>query len=321
MNVHDLTSVYTFAPFSSKPHEDFVVKEWEEYKQWYVKNMIFVGNCTLEEALPSLLYRYPVYYGKPQTAFYSQARLRRLFDPAKIKSVNPSIRYVWGGPVVLCDKSRNPESQDTYVLHTWGVNLESQTTDDYATYVNKRDGRLKRGLYTKTTKAMVKHILDASMTAKNTATVAHVVMPQVGLGAFLRALTHFEDQEFAKNVLVNLLEDMVPAYPALRVHYCVYASGEDGTQRPNTKVNPKPNLTVWHGNGKKRDNHGDMFHVLNALSKVKVLIGVNAWDPKSFVGNGMVRDPTIDGMMVAGGGAGRVWKNSSFLHNPLLIFS
>jgi hypothetical protein len=45
---------------------------------------------------------------------------------------------------------------------------------------------------------------------------------------------------------------------------------------------------------------------------------VNAWDPKSFIGNGLMYDNTIDGYSVAGFGPGNKLMNSSYFHNPFL---
>ena len=45
---------------------------------------------------------------------------------------------------------------------------------------------------------------------------------------------------------------------------------------------------------------------------------VNAWDSNSYIGNGLLNDPTIDGWFVAGYGPNKKLKNSSFLHNPVL---
>ncbi len=51
---------------------------------------------------------------------------------------------------------------------------------------------------------------------------AHVVLPQIGLGAFLSGLHNTDDVYFAKSTLGSALEELVPLYPYLKMHYVIY---------------------------------------------------------------------------------------------------
>jgi hypothetical protein len=50
-------------------------------------------------------------------------------------------------------------------------------------------------------------------------------------------------------------------------------------------------------------------------SNLKHTMIVNAWDNKSFIGNGLRRDGSIDGWLVGGWGPNENLLNSSYLHN------
>ena len=43
---------------------------------------------------------------------------------------------------------------------------------------------------------------------------------------------------------------------------------------------------------------------------------INAWDSRSWIGNGGSKDSTIDGMLISGAGAATKLPNTSYLHNP-----
>lgn len=299
-----LIDTYTFRPFESMEMEEFVRKEWETNREkhdiLYLRVSLDASHKKVNE---SLFYRYPVYFGKPMRGYYSQSKLETLMNITKIPKVDPSVRYILGGQVSLRDGSR--KGKDTYVFHTWGINLESHLTEDYKTFVDRR-GRLKRDAYENLTADIVASLFYATekVRVERKWTVAHLVLPQLGLGAFLTGLKSKEDKDWAIQNFLNILIETSKELPHIHTHYCIF--------------NADRKRVIGFGSNLKVYCKGDMFQVLKGLQKVDLLIGVNAWDSKSWVGNGMARDPTIDGFMVAGTGPGRAWQNSSFLHNPLL---
>ena len=101
----NLLKLYSFKPFSSMFLEDFVKRTWEEKAHVIHEDMIFVGNSSLTKALPSLLYRYPVYYGKPMPSMFSTSKWKALMKALDIDpKVDPDLLYVWGGPVEVVDE-------------------------------------------------------------------------------------------------------------------------------------------------------------------------------------------------------------------------
>lgn len=302
MDLDQLLKVYTFPPFGSKAMECFVRKEWEKKgsKAFHEPLIVEIGSSPTAKALKdSLLYRYPVYFGRPMKDFYAKTLVRS----SLIEKVDPSVRYVLAGKVVL----RNSLSNSSWVFHTWGINLESPTTHDYKTFVDSK-GQLKKKKYKKLLTDILGALLYGAMVVceKEKEKEATMVLPQLGLGAFLSSLSDPRQVDWCISSFLAILTSLADDYPKIKIHYCIYR-GVAKTERL------KPNLVVHQG--------CDMFGLLKHLAKVPLLIGVNAWDSKSWIGNGMARDPTIDGFMVAGHGPGKAWQNSSYLHNPLLYFS
>lgn len=299
-----MIETYAFRPFESRKMEEFVRREWETNQKMHDIRYFRVSlNASHKKVHESLLYRYPVYFGNPVRGYYSQSKLEDLVDVAKIPKVDPSVRYILGGQVSLRDGSRR--GKDTYVFHTWGINLESHLAEDYKTFVDTH-GRLRREPYENLTVDIVTSLLYAAekLRVERKKKRAHVVLPQLGLGAFLTGLKSKEDKEWAIQNFLNILVETSKNLPNIHIYYCIYNANRKRV------IDFGSNLSVYY--------KGDMFQVLKSLKKVDLLIGVNAWDSKSWVGNGMARDPTIDGFMVAGTGPCRAWQNSSFLHNPLL---
>lgn len=312
----ELLKIYTYHPFESIQLENFVKKVWSKKSQEIHEEMIFVGNAKLMSSLPSLLCRYPVYYGRPMTSMYSERKLSKVLKGCpKETEIDESQRYVWGGPVDVMDENGKCLRKNllSYVFHTWGVNLESKETYDYNLYVKK--GRLQRRPFKATVEIMLNQLLSGVGMIDYDGKDVHIVIPQLGQGAFLSSLESAEDVEWIKKCFLNLLAKVSKTYSYIQIHYCLFDNG------PNVKSTH--NLHIHKGNGSKffGSNPGDMFYVARQLDDVDLLILVNAWDSRSFIGNGMAKDPTIDGFMVAGTASGRYWRNTSYLHQPLLHYT
>lgn len=366
--LQNLISVYTFQPFVTKDMEEWVKHVWKLKNKRIHNNMIYAGNVSFQTAKKSLLYRYPVYYGYLLFEKIDIYRFASLYPPSKeseknghinsvinkVMRVNPFHRYVWGGPVYVRTKSgksiRTKRNQTTYVLHTWGVNLETPLTDDYKQFIDA-EKYLRREAYASVTLKMLENIAKSIEIIMNgikktrKKDQVHLVMPQIGAGAFLSALYYRSDYKFASTFLFNAVT-YTPNQKSIRdnsfilsrsvtrtlnrisrlfeknnvhIHYCIY-DGKTVNHAQNVVSNVSNLVTVHYGNGIHTfgKNEGDIFYVLRKLNNSKHLILVNAWDSKSFVGNGMSIDPTIDGFIVSGTKNGSHWQNTSFLHNPIL---
>ena len=290
-----------------------------------------------DRILASLVLRYPVYYGKPQTNAFSPQRVIQVlgYDPTDLfYFLKNQLRYSIVGPAVYESKIV-PEPDNIgrmFVASLWGVNLESVNTPDYQVFVDQY-GRLKKNLYSEEQKkiaALIRTSIKQGFFASGGK--IHARVPPIGLGAFLSALKNPEDQNFARQSFIKALDEacspeFLPKTEASQVDLCLFDPapfyvGERG-RLPATKnivlavgpVNgnlfqiPIPRSSGQPGFIRPRA----AFHEENE-SSVPMLF--NAWDSMSFIGNGGREDSTIDGYMVAGTGPGAFLPNSSYLHNP-----
>ncbi len=293
----DVLSVYRFPFFSTDRQRDCVRSTWiSEHQTINDRTFLVVPDRHIaNQVRASLVYRVPVYYGKPETEMFDSSAVERVlgYSVAQHSSVNPEVRYAVCGPVTS-------ENHVFHVIHTWGVNLESQTTDDYRMYIDPSNDRLIRHLYENTVAEMIKMIMTAATQSRRKG--VRIRMPLIGLGAFLNEIPtrdrSFAYRTFFKSV-VKSAEEILPRDS--RVDIVIRDPSTPGQLSSTTT----------------RVEVGDLFDVSSYTAReIRHLYLVNAWDPRSFIGNGGSHDPTIDGMMAAGYGPGAKLANSSYLHNP-----
>ncbi len=256
----------------------------------------------------SCFHRYPVYYGRPVGHMYNKKKVEDLFgynldtDP---KNVDPSLRYAIVGQAAV-ETGTNPLSISyIYVVHAWGVNLEETTTDDYKTFVDAQ-GNIRMDLYSKQLYDMFRLCFKgARYAAKKTGRRAFLRIPLIGMGQFLSAVDH-RNKQLAISSFLDSIERVSNEFPDVRANVEDFGS----TITPDAYFITK---TLFINSG------GDLFDknvpedVSSAGPFVTVL--VNAWDSKSFIGNGLAQDSTIDGFMTSATGPGKSLPNTSFLHN------
>jgi hypothetical protein len=126
-------------------------------------------------------------------------------------------------------------------------------------------------------------------------------LPRIGLGAFISAINP------------KYLEDIIEAN-AYAIEYVW----------PKSTHDVKVILCEYDSNRFRRLNSSvirtaqcDLFNI-GPQNPGETLILVNAWDNRSYIGNGGASDPTIDGFMVSGVSAGKTFPNSSYTHNHFI---
>jgi hypothetical protein len=79
------------------------------------------------------------------------------------------------------------------------------------------------------------------------------------------------------------------------------------------------NIIIWNSYSNFENNFADNnLYDTSKINKEHTLMLVNEWNSKSFIGNGLKHDDTINGFSVAGHGIGKELINSSYFHNPFL---
>jgi hypothetical protein len=267
--------------------------------------------------LTSLVLRYPVYFGQPKTDMYDAAAVHRVlgYDPATVPKPDTRLHYGILGPLVLEDKPNEVPGKRAWALHVWGQNFEKAASDDSKQYLKGT------GLAMTVDKVAIGVIMDDLFGAV-LAAVQHlrdvktqglivVRVPLVGLGAFLS----YPQQQGADAVVSTVKRTYYGAAAKTGkkakamnavVHILNYGGFVlDASEFPKFKA----------GSGVVMQSKAPQHDLFAPLQAKATTILVNAWDSRSFVGNGLDDDNTIDGFMVAGIGPGGQMRNSSFLHN------
>jgi hypothetical protein len=209
------------------------------------------------------------------------------------------------------DRKRTTTDVEFRVAHTWGVNLETRDTYDYRTYVDD-DGKLRAAQYARTLLQTFESIIHGCMES-HTRTRTLIRMPKLGLGCYIQTLEE-SDRQHAHRMFMDCLHQAHANVGNSNVTIEVAAYGG---MSPGCDIKDiDSDFVKVFCSGPKDDLFCKDASIWQQADTMVCL--VNAWDSKSFIGNGGSRDPTIDGFMVAGIGAGKALVNTSYLHNPFL---
>ena len=265
--VDEILGIYNYPFFNDKKMVSFVKSVFNK-----PRNMVITtpdkSKFTSEDICKSFFSRIPVYFGKPMTTLFNDT-ISNYQQPFGIK-------------YAVCGKAYLMDNSYFYAIHTWGINLESNETDDYKNVV--KDEKINKTKYRNVTKKMIECIVKA----KNHYKLDKVYMPLIGLGAYLTAVSY--DQ----------------------VHVATTIFFEEISKTDLTVIILNKNSI----SAELYDKYKDNIEIGNLFTPRKGKYGVvNAWDSHSYIGNGGSRDNTIDGWFVAGYGPNKDLKNSSFLHN------
>jgi hypothetical protein len=313
----DVMKIYTYRNPLGNAHTNFVREQYIQDADYLTRDTRVITNFedghvwTTEEKQrlkDSCFHRYPVYYGCLMEHMYNKKKVNDLFgyDPVTDpKKVDPSLRYAIVGQAAVKTESNPPSISYIYVVHTWGVNLEESTTDDYRTFVDSQ-GNIKMDLYSRQLYDMFTLCFKgASYAAKKTGRRAFLRIPLIGMGQFLSAVD-YQNKQLAISAFLDNIERVSNKFPDVRANIEDFGS----------IITPGAYFitgTLFVNSG------GDLFDksVPEDVSSVGpyVTVLVNAWDPKSFIGNGLAQDSTIDGFMTSATGPGKSIPNTSFLHN------
>lgn len=292
--LQNLLSIYT-EPILQKRVERLCRITWDDSQkrshiQENARLWILSGYNT--QVHSSLAYRYPVYIGNPLPEYWHEQKMRDVlgYTSHQVQAAhkNNRARYIISAPAWT-------KHGWLTVLHTWGVNLESEDTEDYGRFV--QHGSLRRTKYARTVQKICYGLgYTATKLGINT-----LHLPLIGLGAFLSALYDSEDVAFCFATFGKALHNTASRFPKLQIN--VYMQ-----HKPHFPVETRPQPKNLRFVNRSLFNLKPPFH-RQAL--------VNAWDSHSFVGNGGVFDASVDGFWVSG--RKNPLKNTSFLHHPYLI--
>jgi hypothetical protein len=181
--------------------------------------------------------------------------------------------------------------------------------------VKEETGVLDRVGFERVVCATIELLFQAARYARQDSAVTdarcHLLLPMIGFGAYMSRIGAADVKWAVRCFCYALSRRAHDLRREVRVSLCDF----DGmTTDLDAALYP-----VHVGRGPME---GNLFAVARAAMRTaasKPVCVCNAWDARSLVGNGGVRDETIDGMLVAGAACETLWANSSYTHNVALV--
>jgi hypothetical protein len=322
----NILSIYKYNFLSDKT-EQFVKKIWKTphgfAKIHNSARLIVNKNLNKDEIKTHLSMRHPIHINGPQ---YKDIHHTKLFNilhltQSEIEKIpeNVWMRYGILAQTPILQNSDTIDVKKVWVLHTWGCNLETLDTTD-AKYVFQ-SGEFSQIRYLKVMHTMF-DIFENACLHVHKETNRNVVLrvTKLGFGAWLNEMPNcfiplmkrkYEEFLFALTQKYKWLEIRHPIYPNHQTFGSFSKSKWELLERNHDPF------------GKPKFVHDNDYVEIPIDSE---LIIVNAWDDRSFIGNGGSRDNSLDGWLVAGPcsgfpksefdlimGANMI--NASYLHN------
>jgi hypothetical protein len=328
--------IYTY-PFYSEPiHRHFVKNQFRSNYTEVCGSVCLIlpasvnhSPSDLQQISLSLIYRYPVYYGREQSNFFNWSKVRDTlgYDNTEVSELsNQGLdhRYAILGKisVMSCESPLTPAILATetgpniWICHTWGVNLETSETLDYQNLVD-HSGQINYNKYLDRHRELFQLIVKSATHARqqDSSQGVDIIIPMIGMGTYLRAMS-LKQQKICQHIWLTAFFDMLRNLPhQVHVKLCVYEP------TAFTAIISKLRLLRHQYGSKFKLGEGSrsgnlMVDVPNPEQTNRSVCVVNAWDTRSFIGNGGSHDPTLDGMIVSNyGKRNPQFRNTSYLHN------
>ncbi len=325
-HLKDIFSVYKFPFISDNTLLQYLIDQYVVNGQYLCgETRLFCPNSISEynkyDILQHLVRRIPVYFGQARNDLFNWERVTRVLNYGyqNLQLNNElvsNIRYAITGPINIMPYQGKPEIR-AWVTHLWGVNFESTASDDYKILYEKPGG-LDVDIYFDRQLDLFHLIFETAKYAQERENVKRVriQMPMIGLGQFLKAIPP-KAQEACQLLFVEAMGKVLSLNPEVHLKLCIF-SPHDFSQTCLDRINDlKPkyqNFSVGLGS-----QDGNLLLGVDNATRENgntLTCVVNAWDTRSFIGNGGSVDKTIDGFIVANaGGYNNQFRNTSYLHN------
>lgn len=314
---------------------DFVQKHETSSLKDTAKHLTIVYPKTLnsKDVKEHYKYRHPIHIGGPKYVDIHMAQMQKILgytqsDAERVdRKTNALMRYGILAPSIL---NKQLTSMDKcWFLHLWGVNMESLTTTD-AKYVCNGRGPFDSNKY--------KHLLDiffnivgGACDALHEYTSKGIIVLRIsklGFGAWATMIPSDQKTPLIDYYLEQLYK-IVSTRRWLQIRFPNYPSHKTFIIDHSTQnLEAEPNHDPFGAPLEYQKQEGYIRYPKNST-----LLIVNAWDDRSFIGNGGSQDNTLDGWVVDGGGKyfsksefyepnakepmkmGKSYVNVSILHN------
>lgn len=322
--------VYNTFPYGSQEHYDFVRHHFENTPEAMATRLVLPPSHNPESdqnVIKSLLFTSPVYWGKDRSDLHSwdqvEANLGYNLQSTQMSDTEVSAtRYARVGPIKVMAHGDLPE-REANLIHIWGFNAESDHTADYNTCIRGKSETEFKALYRARHLEALHMIIFSAVSSLKDDETAYIKSALFGAGVFLKALS-VSMHELALQLHLEAVREVLNHYQALITagvcrpfvfNMCIFTPGDfpdwyvEGYQTLAGEFSDI--FTV--GIGSKYGNV--LANVPYEDPKTRVFV-VNAGDPKSFIGNGMSKDATVEGFLIANArGFNNPFRNTGFLHN------
>jgi len=209
-------------------------------------------------------------------------------------------------------------AQEAYICHTWGVNLESRYTTDGRYVFSNGSCDDTKYFYLM---ALMMCQIEAAANEVHRQTGKRVVMrvSKLGLGVWASALkVNGKIPEKYPIQYRNFLIQMTKNKPWLTIFH------PDFDNKKTFKIQQENISDNYPGFDHLANTFADPFGPPDTIPDDSILLIINAWDDKSFIGNAGSHDNSLDGWIVSGSVGWPSWngskigsnfKNACYLHN------
>lgn len=232
--------------------------------------------------------------------------------------------YVVISNMDICNENGSDHETETnyHAIHAFAPVFDDNNSKDYKYFINE-NGDLSQKINILFTN-IFEGLLSYHKKLKKKDNPA-IVISAIGTGAFLSELTT-EQKKFIKKLYVNIIIEFIKKYGDIIKIYIAY--------RDENHLSPEQNMrkifenAIIHENGLQHTLIGDLFSRQPEKDGYKEVYYVNNWDDKSFIGNGLKFDASVDGFFVANAFRGypipdkqvnEDLLNNSYFHNNAIF--
>lgn len=253
-----------------------------------------------------LINRHPIHIINPQYDDINEVTMKQVLgydsrncDPPPSRPSHP-MRYLILGQAVVDMKPFSVGRMlpgdaflSVYYAHVWGVNLESVNSTDALYVLPGTDGWL--GRYETLTDTMMTLVETATRHVMATRGDVTLRMTGIGMGAWLQILNDSE-RKAVRSLYNRKFIEM-----GLRIFAWQKANTPKIAIHIMNPLFPTMSTSMLTSDGRwlRLERNHDPFGP-PAFNSSTTLLLVNAWDDRSFIGNGGSKDNTLDGWVVTG---------------------
>ena len=330
----DYLNVWVNNPFFDEEHCAFVKRTADAQMSLQTEDVKLVLPCdqsfnikSIKSIQDTLKYRYPVYWGKYKSNFTNEDFFTRFFGitPDQISDVQSQqqedIFYSISGPISVMKYKNIPEFTANAITIE-GINFESINTAHFKKFIVDNDWEWSAICddYYNRHMSILQLIIDTAFAHNHDLRRRHIQFPLFGGGVFLKV---FVENEEVRAKLPGMKEELLK----------IQVKALDNVLQKNKLRNFKMKLCIFNPDEFEPSLVASYTDLLSEYSNFKIGIGssdgnllnvdhtlnnfiVNAGDQKSWIGNGMNKDFTVEGFLGANaGGYNKQFRNTMILHN------